>query len=124
MPGPPIAGGVMLPAPRSGRRKPQCAAIPTIGLFRCMAPADPKNGASPKEKIPPSDAASQYPFPVGVAAIPTIGLLSRTDPADPKNGASPKEKIPPSDAASQYPLPVGAEAIPTIGFLSRGPPAD
>jgi len=34
-------------------------AIPVIGLARRMAPVDPKKRASPKAKIPPSDATSQ-----------------------------------------------------------------
>ena len=33
--------------------------IPTIGLFSLMFPVEPKNLASPKEKMPPSDATSQ-----------------------------------------------------------------
>jgi hypothetical protein len=33
--------------------------MPMTGLFRVIAPVDPKNGASPKEKMPPSDAVSQ-----------------------------------------------------------------
>jgi hypothetical protein len=37
------------------------AAIPTIGWFSFTAPVDPRNGASPKLKIPPSEATSQYP---------------------------------------------------------------
>lgn len=31
----------------------------TIGLFNDMPPVEPKNGASPKEKSPPSEATSQ-----------------------------------------------------------------
>jgi hypothetical protein len=46
-------------------------------------PVDPENGASPKLKMPPSDAVSQYPLPSGVAAIPTIGLFNTIDPVDP-----------------------------------------
>ena len=34
-------------------------AMPTMGLLRVMAPVDPKKVASPKEKIPPSEATSQ-----------------------------------------------------------------
>jgi hypothetical protein len=45
---------------------------------------EPRNRASPKEKIPPSDATSQYPRPVGVGVIPTIGWFSRLPPIDPK----------------------------------------
>ena len=79
------------------------AAIPTIGLFSFMAPVDPKNRASPKAKMPPSEATIQYPFPVGVAAIPTMGWLRVISPVEPKNLADPNEKIPPSDATIQYP---------------------
>ena len=46
-------------------------------------PTLPMYGASPKVKIPPSEATSQYPRPSGVEAIPTIGLLRRTLPVEP-----------------------------------------
>src|SRR5581483_2303471 len=94
--------------------------MPTTGMGSSDT-AEPRNGASPKAKMPPSDATSQYPFPDGVAAIPTIGLLRLIAPVEPKNLASPKAKIPPSDATSQYPLPDGVAAMPTIGFLSGTP---
>jgi hypothetical protein len=61
------------------------AAIPTMGLFRWIDPVEPRKTASPKAKMPPSDATSQYPKPVGVRAIPTIGWLRRVDPVDPAN---------------------------------------
>src|SRR5437868_5041809 len=61
----------------------------------------PLNGASPKVKIPPSAAASQYPWPVGEAAMPTIGWWSAMAPVEPKNDASPKLKMPPSVATIQ-----------------------
>ena len=77
------------------------ATMAMAGALSGVAPAEPWNRASPKEKIPPSAATSHYPLPVGVGAIPTIGLLSRMLPVEPKNRASPKEKIPPSDATSQ-----------------------
>jgi hypothetical protein len=35
------------------------AAIPLIGLASRIAPVEPWNRASPKEKMPPSDATSQ-----------------------------------------------------------------
>jgi hypothetical protein len=44
---------------------------------------DPKNEASPNEKIPPSEATSQYPLPSGVEAMPTVGALRSIDAADP-----------------------------------------
>ena len=34
-------------------------AIPTMGLFNGRLPVDPKNSASPKVKMPPSDATIQ-----------------------------------------------------------------
>ena len=45
--------------------------------------------ASPKLKMPPSEATSQYPPPSGVAAMPTIGAFSGLPPCDPKKPASP-----------------------------------
>ena len=33
--------------------------MPTMGLFSAMPPMDPKKPASPKLKIPPSEATSQ-----------------------------------------------------------------
>jgi hypothetical protein len=45
--------------------------------------------ASPKAKMPPSEATSQYPLPVGVAAMPTSGRARSVPPVDPRNGASP-----------------------------------
>ena len=50
--------------------------MPTMGALRCMPPVEPKNEASPKLKMPPSEATSQYPCPDGVAAMPTMGALS------------------------------------------------
>ena len=34
-------------------------AMPTMGLLSLMAPAEPENVASPKAKMPPSEATSQ-----------------------------------------------------------------
>ncbi len=75
--------------------------MPTIGWFNRIPPVDPRNTASPKEKIPPSDATNQYPAPDGVAATPTIGWFNRIPPVEPRKAASPNEKIPPSDATNQ-----------------------
>ncbi len=83
-------------------------AIPTMGWLRRIAPVEPKNRASPKAKMPPSEATSQYPPPPRVGAMPTIGWFSLSAPVDPAKWASPNEKIPPSEATSQYPLPVRA----------------
>ena len=33
--------------------------MPTIGSASAMLPVEPKNGASPKEKMPPSEATIQ-----------------------------------------------------------------
>jgi hypothetical protein len=57
--------------------------MPTIGWLSRMSPVDPKKAASPNVKMPPSDATSQYPRPVGVDAMPTIGWLSRMSPVEP-----------------------------------------
>ena len=54
---------------------------------------EPKNCASPKVKMPPSEATSQYPLVLGVAAMPTTGLLSVMPPVLPQKLASPKSKI-------------------------------
>ena len=37
----------------------QLVAIPTIGMFSTVPPMEPKKPASPKAKIPPSEATSQ-----------------------------------------------------------------
>jgi hypothetical protein len=44
---------------RDHRRGLDQRLTPTMGWLRCMAPVEPKNPASPREKIPPSDATSQ-----------------------------------------------------------------
>ena len=68
-----------------------------------MAPVDPWNAASPKAKIPPSDATSQYPPPSGVTAIPTMGLFSRMLPGRPEEpgvaeGEDPAVATPPASS--------------------------
>ena len=70
-------------------------------MFSGLPPIDPWKAASPKLKMPPSEATSQYPSPLGVAAMPTIGLLSGLPPIEPWKAASPKLKMPPSEATSQ-----------------------
>ena len=77
--------------------------MPTMGLFSLMLPVEPWNPASPKEKMPPSEATSQYPLEEGVDAMPTIGWLSGRPPIEPKKPICPNEKTPPSDATVQYP---------------------
>ena len=56
---------------------------------------------SPKLKIPPSDATSQYPFPVKVGVMATTGRCRGVPPMDPWKAAVPNEKMPPSDPTSQ-----------------------
>ncbi len=72
-----------------------------MGELRRMSPVEPRKDASPKLKMPPSDATSQYPAPDGVAAMPTMGWLRRSAPVEPRKAASPKLKMPPSEATSQ-----------------------
>ena len=58
----------------SSAYSPQAAASPTTGWLRWVAPIDPWNPASPKAKMPPSDATSQYPLPSGVDPdVPSSG---------------------------------------------------
>src|SRR4051794_8198591 len=75
--------------------------MPTTRPPRGCAAAEPRNGASPKVKRPPSAAASQYPPPSGVLAMPTIGEFSFISPVEPKKGAPPKENTPPSEPTIQ-----------------------
>src|SRR5579862_3138713 len=49
------------------------AAADTAAEGSGFAPLEPWNVASPKLKIPPSPATSQYPFPLGVARMLMIG---------------------------------------------------
>src|ERR1700722_6512748 len=72
---------------------------------------EPKYPASPKVNMPPSEATSQYPWPLGVAAMPTMGWLGLIAPVEPKYPAPPKGNIPPSEATSQYPWPLGVAAM-------------
>jgi hypothetical protein len=79
---------------RGRYRKPGEALVPRedhvnvqpYAAIPCSTPppvADPRNGASPKLKTPPSEATSQYPFPSEVAAIPTTGWFRCAPPMDP-----------------------------------------
>src|SRR5205823_5099306 len=87
-------------------------------------PVAPAKTASPKPKIPPSEATSQYPCPLGVGAMPTMGWFRWMPPVEPWNTASPKLKIPPSEATSQYPRPVRLAVMATIGFTSLTAPVE
>jgi hypothetical protein len=55
----------------------------TMGLLRSRLPVEPSNGASPKEKIPPSEATRLYPPPSGMALMPTTGLFRGSPPVEP-----------------------------------------
>ena len=46
-----------------------------IGEPGGLAPSEPSNEASPKAKIPPSEATIQYPRPSWVGAMPMMGWL-------------------------------------------------
>ena len=50
--------------------------MPTIGALRRNPPMEPRNGASPKLKMPPSEPCSQYPPPSRVAVMPTTAAFS------------------------------------------------
>src|SRR5262245_53253201 len=84
--------------------------MPTMGWLSRTPPVLPKNEASPKQKTPPSVAASQYPPPLGVGAKPTIGRFSRMPPSEPWNAASPKQKTPPPASTAHMPRPDGVPA--------------
>src|ERR1035437_3832122 len=56
-------------------------AIPTMGLLSGSPPADPKNPASPKLKIPPSDATCQYPL--SLRAVVVVEPATVPDPIPP-----------------------------------------
>src|SRR5438445_190111 len=47
--------------------------MPVMGRLSLMFPVEPENLASPKEKIPPSEATSQQPAPDAGAAVPAVG---------------------------------------------------
>ena len=61
------------PVAVAGRRSTRCRRSAGCSV---MAPVEPWKAASPNVKMPPSDATSVYPRPVGVAVIPTIGLFN------------------------------------------------
>ncbi len=48
-----------------------------------MSPVDPWKAASPKAKMPPSDATNQYPLDDGVGAMPTMGWSRGLPPMEP-----------------------------------------
>ena len=75
--------------------------MPTMGSFSAIAPVEPWKAASPKEKIPPSDATIQYPLADGVDATPTIGRCNATLAVEPWADAPPPEKTAPLFATNQ-----------------------
>ena len=88
--------------------------MPTIGALRLWGrpePAglrplpgmEPWKPASPKAKMPPSEATSQYPPRSAVGVMPTTGRWRCIEPVEPWNWADPKVKMPPSEPTSQYP---------------------
>ena len=54
-----------------------------MGALSGVPPIEPRKGAVPKLKMPPSDATSQYPVPPCAAAIPTTGWFRCMDPVEP-----------------------------------------
>src|SRR5664280_2648604 len=52
----------------------------TTGAARGRPPVEPKNGAPPKEKTPPSEATSQYPPVLVSLAVLTTGLFRTRSP--------------------------------------------
>ena len=61
-----------------------------MGCDSLSEPVDPRKGASPKENSSPSEATSQYPWPLSVAAIPTMCLATHRDRA---GGLSPEFEV-------------------------------
>ncbi len=58
-------------------------AMPTTGVAGGLVPVEPWKSASPKPKMPPSDATNQYPRASAVGAIPFTGLLRAMAPVEP-----------------------------------------
>src|SRR5438445_11842188 len=88
-----------------------------MGWLSGNEPVEPKKGAAPKLKTPPSAATSQYPLPSGLTAAATIGWTRWMEPAEPWKEALPTLSTPPSPATSQYPSPAGPDepATPDAG---------
>ena len=57
--------------------------MPTMGAVRGVLAVEPRKSASPKAKMPPSDATIQYPRADGVSAMPTMGRLRWMAPVEP-----------------------------------------
>lgn len=74
--------------------------MPTTGRLSLRAPVEPRNTASPKAKIPPSAATSQYPLLEGVDAMPTTGELR----AAPAPAPAPSEPAPAAPVAAAGPV--------------------
>ena len=73
-----------------------------MGELSGLAPSDPLKVASPKAKMPPSDATIQYPRPSWVGAMPTMGSFRWLPPMEPSKDASPKAK---SSVTGYEPVP-------------------
>src|SRR5687767_5237159 len=59
--------------------------MPVIGWLSLVAPVEPWNLASPKAKIPPSDATIQQPDGDAAAAVPTAAARPSVAKAVPVN---------------------------------------
>ena len=99
------------------------AAMSTTAALSALPPIEPRNGASPKLKMPPSDATSQYDLPRGRRHADD-GRVERLATHGTEETGVAELKMPPSEATSQYPLPSGVAAMPTMGELSGLPRMD
>src|SRR5947208_3150915 len=76
-------------------------AMLTIGLFSGRSTVEPTNGASPKAKMPPSDATKQQPFGGGTQStnssldVPPPLTLARTRDRPVTNDTNVKRAVPP-----------------------------
>ncbi len=82
------------------------AAIPTTGRFSGRPPIDPRKGAFPKAKIPPSAALSQKP------PTPPLGWFTMANQSD----------FSPKSAANWGPVSCTVAALPTTDTVVTRPP--
>src|SRR5437763_24262 len=107
--------------------------MPTISLLSRRLPVEPKKAASPKAKIPPSDATSQEPVP-GMASAVLVnraatcwavipGFTAHTRAAEADTIGVANEV--PSGVTQQFPSPHGVARVrtPTPGaaMSTHGP---
>src|SRR5438477_559081 len=85
--------------------------MPTIGRFNFRLPVDPKKRASPKAKIPPSDATSQYPRPAGVGR-------ALVDDIDATPGAAARGAVPAPVTARATSISPLLKLVPVPGMAS------